>query len=401
MKKTIAIFKKAWKLIVFIILFALAFAYAMFEGGFVSWFLFYSFLPFCLFGIGLTAYSLKDFQVTRRIEKGQYTAGETIKSTLTLQRRFPFPLLYIVVEEQISEQLFLASKKRKFLLLPGMRRKLTYSYRLDNVPRGEHHFTSIRLKTGDLLGLVEKEMTVRYEDKILVYPAIVAIPNQNVQNRFDQGVLASRKRLPRESTLATGVREYQSGDRFSWINWKATAKRNEIMTKEFEQHESLDVFIMMDRSPHPQFEAIVSFTASLIDGMLQSGEQMTFLSTGADRVYIPLRGGSGQRTQILYHLSTVKADSAISFHEAIASENLLHQQYMIMMVVGTINKQLLQKLAIYASSRREIVVFLVTGSGTLLNHADRAHIEMARLQNVQVKIFQENEVGDVFLEVNA
>ncbi|MEH7748493.1 DUF58 domain-containing protein, partial [Neobacillus drentensis] len=26
--------------------------------------------------------------------------------------------------------------------------------------------------------------------------------------------------------MATGVRDYQPGDRFSWINWKASAKRN-------------------------------------------------------------------------------------------------------------------------------------------------------------------------------
>ena len=47
MKKLWNPFKKVWKFVILLFLIILTFSYAMFQGGFVSWFLFYSFLPFC------------------------------------------------------------------------------------------------------------------------------------------------------------------------------------------------------------------------------------------------------------------------------------------------------------------------------------------------------------------
>ena len=45
----------------------------------------------------------------------------------------------------------------------------------------------------------------------------------------------SPKEVRKEEKVISGVREYQSGDQLSWINWKATAKTNKMMTNEFEE----------------------------------------------------------------------------------------------------------------------------------------------------------------------
>ena len=49
--------------------------------------------------------------------------------------------------------------------------------------------------------------------------------------------------------MVVGIREYQPGDRLSWINWKASAKRNGMVTKEFETGQSTDVLLVMDSTP--------------------------------------------------------------------------------------------------------------------------------------------------------
>ena len=43
------------------------------------------------------------------------------------------------------------------------------------------------------------------------------------------------KEYEQRKLVISGVREYQSGDQLSWINWKATAKTNKMMTNEFEE----------------------------------------------------------------------------------------------------------------------------------------------------------------------
>lgn len=389
---------KAWKLVIFMILFVLVFSYAMFEGGFVSWFLFYSFLPFCLYGLGLSFYPLKDFQVMRQISDGPFTAGDHVKIKVTLRRNIPFPVLYVVTEEQVSEQLRRSQMKRKHLLLPSFRRRVAYELTLENIPRGEHLFSGIRLKTGDLLGLVEKEIIIPCENKMIVYPAIEQITFQTLANRSDQGALPSRERIQRDATMATGVREYQSGDRFSWINWKATAKRNHIMTKEFEQRQSPDTFIVMDRSPHAHFETIVSFTASLMNRMLENGEKVGFLSCGTNRIYFPIEGGMQQRKQILFHLSTVEADSENDLHKMLENDYIFQQQQTkLIIVVGILSKQLVHLVTMHASSRREIILCLIKNE--TLSKYEKAIIETANLQHVEIKVICKKATHVGFLEV--
>ncbi len=43
-----------------------------------------------------------------------------------------------------------------------------------------------------------------------------------------------------------GLRDYRSGDSPRWIHWRTTARRNELMVKEFEQHNEQDVAILVD-----------------------------------------------------------------------------------------------------------------------------------------------------------
>src|SRR3954467_2090343 len=254
MKKPWILLKKVWKFILLLILILLTFSYAMFEGGFVSWFLFYSFLPFAFYGIALSFYPLNELEITRILPKNEFNAGETLKVTVNLKRVNAFPLFFLLIEDHVNEPLKSAQQRiTKALILPGMKKEFSYEYIIDQLPRGEHFFHSFTLKIGDPLGLFEKEKTFDQEGKIIVYPAYTELFYQLFENQFDQGLTASRERVQSDTSMAVGVRAYQPGDRFSWINWKASAKRNELMTREFEQRQSHDVIVLMDCAPDKRF----------------------------------------------------------------------------------------------------------------------------------------------------
>lgn len=92
-----------WKLIILTLLTAAVFSYAMFQGGFVSWFLFYAFLPFVLYAGLLALYPLRSFQASRQMDKTQLHAGDRLGVTVTLRRKLPFPLMYMVIEDCLPE----------------------------------------------------------------------------------------------------------------------------------------------------------------------------------------------------------------------------------------------------------------------------------------------------------
>ncbi|MGM9920570.1 MAG: hypothetical protein ACI33O_04940, partial [Bhargavaea sp.] len=76
-----------------------AFAYAQFQGGVVSWTVFYMVLPFALYGIFLYIYPLRAVTAEREVSRREIAYGGSLQSAVRLGRRFMFPLLYISVKE--------------------------------------------------------------------------------------------------------------------------------------------------------------------------------------------------------------------------------------------------------------------------------------------------------------
>jgi uncharacterized protein (DUF58 family) len=106
-------FKKVWKFILLLFLILLTFSYAMFQGGFVSWFLFYSFLPFAIYCFALSFYSLNELEVTRIVPKSDYNTGEPLKVEIVVKRSKSFPLFYLLIEDHLSDSLKYAPQQKK------------------------------------------------------------------------------------------------------------------------------------------------------------------------------------------------------------------------------------------------------------------------------------------------
>lgn len=373
----------------------------MFQGGFVSWFLFYSFLPFALYCICLSFYSLNELEITRQIPQSDYNAGEALKVTVNVKRKSFFPIFYLLIEDQIDDTLTPKKEKAKALVLPGFRKEFSYEYVIDELPRGEHIFHGFIVKTGDILGLVEKEKAQAIEGKIIVYPAYTELLYRSFETHFDQGMTASRERVQRDTTLAIGVRDYQPGDRFSWINWKASAKRNEIMTKEFEQRQSHDVFVVMDCAPDKHFEAIVSFTASLLRAVLKKGAQIGLLTISRERASFPIRGGENQLHQLFYHLAKIEAKSPSSFEKVLETEGMFVQQTVsFLLVTAQLTKPLIEKAGFLGQRKGKITLFLIKGEKESPTEDERSLIALANARNVRVVMVHEGEFTSAFTEVN-
>ncbi|RSK57099.1 DUF58 domain-containing protein [Bacillus canaveralius] len=392
-----------WKLIVLLFLVIVTFSYAMFQGGFVSWFLFYSFLPFAFYGLALAFYSLTDIEVERVLLKKEFNAGETLKAEVRLSRRIAFPLFYIVIEDCLGESLAFSrqQKQAKTFLTPGFRRELSFQYTIDEMPRGEHALKAIRVKTGDPLGLIEKEQRIAADDKVIVYPAFEELIYRPLENHYDQGMTASKERVQRDTSMAIGIREYQPGDRFSWINWKATAKRNDIMTKQFEQRQSHDVFIMMDCAPEGRFEIIVSFTASIIRAILRKGAQVGLISSSDERAAFPIRGGEVQQQQLFYHLAKVRDASPVMLDRILETETFLTQQNVtIMLVTAQLTKQLIERAGYFAQRKSSVVLFLIKNEKESPSQNELTLKAAATARGIRVVMIHNGLFKEAFSEVN-
>lgn len=401
MNRVVHFFRKYARMTGLLLLTITSFIFAMFQGGFLSWFLFYTFLPFALYSFTLIGYSLDKFKVERMISKSQYQAGDHLEARIIISRKSLMPLFYLMVEDEIPDSLLpLAQQKKKIIVFPLLKREIKLNYRFDHLPRGEHFLETIRLQTGDFFGLYQKTSIYTVPQTIIVYPAIIQLPFQQLEKAYDQGNGGSIRKLLHDHTLASGVRDYQPGDQISWINWKATAKKNEMMTKEFDEQKSHDLFLILDEQQTPLFEEMVVFTASFSHAVLKKGIQMGYLGSAFQEPFLPIRGGEHQRQDILYKLARTKASAVERLEVSLENhQSILPLNAALIIVTGKLSRTTIEFIAGYKLNRA-VTVFCMK-NGSFLTAEEIAVRESAKKKGIRVDYLDQHQYESEIIEVAA
>ncbi|TPE69347.1 DUF58 domain-containing protein [Halalkalibacterium halodurans] len=270
--KLFGVLHHTFKVFLLVGLLVASFTYAMFQGGFVSWFLFYSVVTVTVLTLIVFLFSFQGFDVERSLSQKTAQAGGELTVTIYLRRRSWRPFFYIRVKDLVPLSIG-RTEGTGALFFFGLQREWSYQYVISNIRRGEHRFENVHLVFGDLFGLIEKETTVPVESSVLIYPNVHHVKElPPIQNRtFSQGKRANRKQ-EEERSLA-GVRDYVPGDRLSTIDWKQSARALKFVTKEFESYDGEGIVVAFDAyletlSP-TSFETAVELAASLMYKVLQ------------------------------------------------------------------------------------------------------------------------------------
>ncbi len=334
------------KKFVYVLLLVVSFVFAMFQGGFVSWFLFYSFLPFAIYTFLLQFHSMKNIEVRRSFKRDEYSYGDMIEVEITVIRKSAFPLVYLIVEDQVPERFLTQfNLNHKFIFFPLWKQEFQFSYTIPSAIRGEHDFNNVILKTGDILGFYTKETRISCFNRLLVFPHYERITYKQLEAVYEEGQNSSPVRNYNEAAIVSGIREYSPGDRMSWIHWKATARKNEIMTKEFEERKSQDVVLILNQDFSPVFEEMVSVTASLAHAILQKGVGVAYVGTNDWKAGLHVGRGEQHKKRILYSLAKVNNHyerSLLSFFEY--SQMFLLANASCLIVTSSVNKELISAL---------------------------------------------------------
>ncbi|SHG13930.1 DUF58 domain-containing protein [Ornithinibacillus halophilus] len=408
---------------VFIVtLFGILFSYAMFQGGFVSWFLFFGFLPIFLYHIGLLFYPVKNWKVSRKLTKHVVRAGDTVSVKIIIERKIPFPLYYCICEEFISQTLnrvdsrqekyryleqpnkLFNNRKIKKMIFPWFKRRIELSYRLEQVPRGEHAIHAVRIRTGDVFGMIKKQHVFPVTSEIIAYPNERNIHLSEKITSFEQGSVTAQTFNLKNTNVATGIREYMPGDRFSWIDWKQTAKKNDVMTKEFEQEKSTDTLIVLDGCFHDglnplAFEATVEVSLSLMETIRKQASQVGFLSIGETNTFFPVQHDPTKHEGIRKHLTSVEPARTNSFAKKLKEEMLkITNSFYVIIVTSHMDdalKDTVQKIK-YRKKRASVVY---AQSKNAISESEHKILRQLRNEGIGVTILTEDELVTNPIEV--
>jgi uncharacterized protein (DUF58 family) len=114
--------------------------------------------------------------------------------------------------------------------------------------RGKYRFCDLDLGTRAPFGISERRVTSPLNESILVYPRIGQLTRRwfQLQRQAIENRLGQRHDRSAQQDEYHGLRDYRPGDSPRWIHWRTSARRGELMVKEFEQQNEQDLAILID-----------------------------------------------------------------------------------------------------------------------------------------------------------
>lgn len=219
------------------------------------------------------------------------------------------------------------------------------SYPITLNQRGEVDFGKTHLLLASPLGMWSRRHLAGGEGSVKVYPnyqpvlgfALLAMAHRQEQTGI---VRKNRTGLSRDFHQ---LRDYQMGDSLAQIDWKASSKRQSLISRDFQEQLDQSVIVMLDCGRRmrvidgevSQFDHCLNAMLLVAYIALRQGDQLGVLSFGGtDRWLPPVKGVSSMKT-VLNHLYDYETSPFPSDFSEAAERLLKHQQRRSMVVVIT------------------------------------------------------------------
>ncbi|MBA3663353.1 MAG: DUF58 domain-containing protein [Bacteroidetes bacterium] len=209
--------------------------------------------------------------LSRHAKHVRLSNGDVNELSLDAQNYYSFKIKITLIDE-LPLQFQMRDFKIEVFLEPGEHRK--FSYQVRPLERGEYHFGKINAFVLSPLRLIERHYKVEDPYMMQCYPSFLKLRQYElmaISNRLSELGMKKVRRIG-HSTEFEQIKEYVIGDDIRTINWKATARRNQLMINHFRDERAQQVYCLVDmgrimKMPFDQFTLLdYSINASLVLG---------------------------------------------------------------------------------------------------------------------------------------
>jgi len=180
-----------------------------------------------------------------RIAPNRLSNGDDNEIKIILENKYAFRIKCEIIDEipfefQVRDLYF------KIIVEPGTTKIFTYTLR--PVKRGEYNFGSTNIFVASPIGFVRRRYSFEGTKLVPVYPSYVQMKKYELMAISDRLTEAGVKRIRRigHSMEFDHIKEYVRGDDYRTINWKATARKAQLMVNHFDDEKSQQVYSAID-----------------------------------------------------------------------------------------------------------------------------------------------------------
>ncbi|MEZ6065364.1 MAG: DUF58 domain-containing protein [Planctomycetaceae bacterium] len=202
--------------------------------------------PFIVNG-WLTFTLLKSIRVERNRPE-RTMAGEPLSIEVTLNNDKRWLACWVMtVVDRVTNPRETLHPATLFARVPSRQSRTTH-YQLRLEQRGIYRLGPVQINTRFPLGLVERGVVIDLGDQILVYPRL-GVLGSDWQTRLQAAARLAMHKQPQGGSQDDEfhkLREYRRGDDLRSIHWKTSARRGELMVREFQESRAQDVLLLVD-----------------------------------------------------------------------------------------------------------------------------------------------------------
>ena len=125
----------------------------------------------------------------------------------------------------------------------------TYDYNVRPTQRGVYSFGSLNIFASSPIGLLGKKHTFDTSKEVPVYPSFLQLRKYDLMaftNRLFEYGLKKIRRIGHTMEFEQ-IKDYIQGDDIRNINWKATAKKGQLMVNQFQDEKSQPIYSVIDK----------------------------------------------------------------------------------------------------------------------------------------------------------
>lgn len=194
----------------------------------------------------LMLYSKSDGISAERVMGDRFSNGDDNKVQIQLHNHYPFKV-YCQVLDELPTQFTAGNRQRSCFIQSNEAHEIVYY--LKPSERGEYLFGNTNVYINSPLGLAQRRYTFEQGKVVKVYPSYLQMRRYQllaIGNRL-QDAGSKRVRKLGQSIEFEQIKEYVRGDDYRTINWKATARRGDLMVNNFTDEKSQQIFCIINK----------------------------------------------------------------------------------------------------------------------------------------------------------
>lgn len=261
------------------------------------------------------AYSLilkKSIVVERQINKLKIACREKVEISLIVKNNSPLTAhIFYFLDEAPYLMVYDHKNTDIVTLRPHEYKKCTYTFSAQD--RGLFTIGPVKIRTSDPIGLFDFEVEVDNILEVTVRPQRIKLITHAFPG-LPQGRMKINNAIYEDITQRKNIREYINGDEQRRINWRMTAKQNELYTNVYENTFDTNFFIFLNlaeeeydlHSRYYDTEKAIQIAACIVEKARELHQPVGFAAYGTNFPFI--RPSQNQYDNILDILSLIKME---------------------------------------------------------------------------------------------